>query len=189
MMRYDSIFAAFRQGDVAPFYERMYPELLLYASRLLGDDFAFLAEDCVQDAVFQAYRRRAEFRTMLQWKVYVYTCVRNGVFSRLRKGRAQRNYLAQIESREEDLRLSILEQETLSLLYEAIDSLPEKYRQIFDLSFEQGLRNAEVAHRLQIAEITVKKHKARLIELLRDRLKGRLDDESLALLLVLLLQE
>ena len=189
MTRYDYIFSASQSGNIQPFYDRMYPELLLYTSRLLGDDFAFLAEDCVQDAVFQTYRRHAEFRSPLQWKVFLYTCVRNGAFSRLRRSRAQRNYLAQIDSREEDFSVNIVEQETLSLLYEAIESLPEKYRQIFDLSFEQGLRNAEVARQLQIAEITVKKHKARLISLLRERLRGRLDEDSLALLLLLLVQE
>lgn len=189
MTRYEAIFSEFKAGRIRPFYERMYPELLLYTSRLLGDDFAFLAEDCVQDAVFQTYRRCEEFRSPLQWKVFLYTCVRNGVFSRLRKSRAQRNYLAQVEEPDEDFSLRLIEQETLNLLYEAIESLPEKYRRIFDLSFEQGLRNAEVARQLQIAEITVKKHKARLIELLRERLRGRLDEESLGLLLLLLTGE
>lgn len=189
MTRYAYIFTEFRSGNITPFYERMYPELLLYTSRLLGDEYAFLTEDCVQDAIFQAYKRRGEFRSPLQWKVFLYTCIRNGVFSRLRKSRAQRNYLAQIDDRDEDLSVSMIEQETLGLLYEAIESLPEKYRKIFDLSFEQGLRNAEIARQLEIAEITVKKRKSRLIDLLRERLKGQLDDRSLELLLLLLFMQ
>lgn len=190
MTRYNYIFSEFQAGNITPFYERMYPELLLYTSRLLGDEYAFLTEDCVQDAIFQAYKRHTEFRSSLQWKVFVYTCIRNGVFSRLRKSRAQRNYLAQMEDRnDEDLSVSIIEQETLSLLYEAVESLPEKYRKIFDLSFEQGLRNAEIARQLEIAEITVKKQKARLIDLLKERLRGKLDDRSLELLLLLLFMQ
>lgn len=68
------------------------------------------------------------------------------------------------------------------MLYAAIEELPEEYRQIFDLSFEQGLRNPEVAKLLDVAEITVKKRKARMIDLLRKRL-GKSSDEIIALLI------
>lgn len=47
---YREIFADFKQGELAQFYRLMYPELMVYANRLLGADFAFLAEDCVQNA-------------------------------------------------------------------------------------------------------------------------------------------
>ena len=86
----------------------------------------------------------------------------------------------------QDLSLDFIEQETITLLYEAINTLPEKYRTIFELSFEKGLKNAEIAQQLHVAEITVKKQKGRLIELLREKLKGKMDEASLGLLLYLL---
>ena len=63
----------------------------------------------------------------------------------------------------------MIEQETLDLLYRAIDELPERYRTLFKLSFEQGLKNAEVAHLLHISESAVKKQKSQFIRLLRDK--------------------
>ena len=48
---YREIFADFKQGELAQFYRLMYPELMVYANRLLRADFAFLVEDCVQNAV------------------------------------------------------------------------------------------------------------------------------------------
>ena len=50
------------------------------------------------------------------------------------------------------------------------------------MSFEQGLRNAEIAHLLDIAEITVKKRKERLISLLRAKLGDISTAELIAML-------
>ena len=58
MTRYDYIFLEFRERNICPFYERMYPELLIYTSLLLDEEFPFLFEDYVQNAVFYVYRRR-----------------------------------------------------------------------------------------------------------------------------------
>ncbi len=183
MKLYEHIFAEFKEGRLTPFYEKMYPELMAYATHLLGNEYAFLAEDCVQDSVFKAYQQTQVFTSPLQWKIFLYTCLRNEAISILRKGQAQKNYLSQVEEETEDLSLCFIEQETLTLLYSAIDALPEKYKTIFELSFEQGLKNAEIAEQLQIAEVTVKKQKARLIELLRNDLVNKIDKDSLTLLL------
>lgn len=187
MTIYKQIFDDFTDGDITSFYKVMYPELLVYVARILGDDFSFLAEDCVQDAVMKTYNRRDTFQSPLQWKVFLYACVRNGAVDVLRKAHARSNYADAIGDKGEangNLMLDIIEQETLTLLYEAVDSLPEEYRTVFELSFEQGLKNAEAASQLNVAEVTIKKRKARLVKLLRDKLKGRMDESLLLLLLV-----
>ncbi len=43
-------------------------------------------------------------------------------------------------------------------------------RELMRMSFIEGLRNAEIAERLGVAEITVKKRKARMLAMLRERL-------------------
>lgn len=185
MTLYRQIFDDFRSGNITSFYKVMYPEMLVYVSKILGDGFSFLAEDCVQDAVMKTWNRRNEFLSPLQWKVFLYTCVRNGAVDILRKGQARDNYVGSKDSNggNNNLMLDIIEQETLTLLYDAIDSLPENLRQLFELSFEQGLHNAEVARQLNVAEVTIKKRKARLVNILRDRLSGRMNVERLLLLL------
>ena len=186
MPLYEQIYSDFKEGVITSFYEKMYPELLAYTTRLLGEEYAFLAEDCVQDAVFKTYQQYRSFPSSMQWRVFLYTCVRNGAINILRKGKAQKNYQAQIDDYEGDISLNFIEQETLTLLYEAINALPEKYKTLFTLSFEQGLKNSEVAEHFHIAEITVKKQKARLIELLRNNLKGKMDKEGIFILLLFL---
>ncbi len=69
---YREIFADFKQGELSQFYRLMYPELMVYANRLLGADFAFLAEDCVQNAVYKCYLRSNEMESVMQWKNYTF---------------------------------------------------------------------------------------------------------------------
>lgn len=185
MTLYEYLFSEFKEGRLTPFYERMYPELLAYATRLLGEELAFYAEDCVQDAIFSTYRETRRFESPLQWRIFLYTCIRNEAISLLRKGQAQRNYLSSAKDYEEDPSLGFIEQETLTLLNEAIRALPAPYRTLFELSFEQGLKNVEIARQLQIAEITVKKRKSRLIELLRQSLQDKTDEKLICLLICL----
>lgn len=186
MQNLQSIFGAFRSGNLKPFYGHAYPGLLLYAGKILAPEVAFMAEDCVQDSVIQAYSRRNVFESAEQWYTFILTCIRNKAVSMMRKSRSGRQYVEENnpeDTHEPDMSLTMIENETLELLYQAIQNLPENFRQLLELSFEQGLKNAEVAHLLGVAEITVKKQKARLITMLRSRLGGVLDDKSIAMLL------
>lgn len=47
MMTADEIWIDFKQGKLEAFYKNKYNKLLVYASRTLGPDYGFLAEDCV----------------------------------------------------------------------------------------------------------------------------------------------
>ena len=100
---------------------------------------------------------------------------------------AQENYLANRE--EEDFQNSLMEQEVLDLLFDSIRSLPEKHRRLFDLSFEQGLKNAEIAELLNVSESAVKKQKAGLIKMVREEMMRRTDKDFLGFLLLILLYE
>ena len=79
------------------------------------------------------------------------------------------------EGYEEELSAAIIEQETLDRLHAAIRELPEKYRQLFDLSYEQGLRHAEVARLLGITIDGVQKRRAKMVSLLREKFKNDME--------------
>lgn len=178
------IYSQFIAGELTPFYDQMYSGLLMYASRLLEPELAYLAEDCVQDAVMNTYTHREELYTPDQWYAFLLRCIYNRTVDMVRRNNARRNYTESTdEMAERDISLAYIENETLDMLYAAIESLPEKYREVFDLSFEQGLKTAEIARLLGTAEITVKKRKARLLELLRGKLGGIADDTTLLLLI------
>ena len=79
------------------------------------------------------------------------------------------------DSEEEDVSLAIIYQDALDVIYGAVDRLPQEYRELFRMSFEQGLKNTEIARLLSVSEVTVIKRKARLIERLRRMLGKDID--------------
>lgn len=184
MSIYGDIFLDFRRGMLTSFYHAMYAELMVYASRLLGADFAFLSEDCVQNAVYKTFQKKDVFEDSNQWKNHLYLCVHNEVMTVLRKGKAKDNYVATLEEEKEDFLSGIIEQETITMLYDAIGRLPEIYRQVFQKSFVEGMKNTEAAKALGIADVSYKKRKARMLELLRHDLKGENGEKLLMLLLL-----
>ncbi len=180
----ENVWKEFRRGKLESFYRNNYRQLLVYASRTLGSNYGFLAEDCVQEAIYKAYRQRDSFSGAGAFHAFFYTCIRHAAVDILRKNHAQDNYISQQEEETEFLN-GIIEQETLNLLYEAIENLPEKYRRIFELHFEQGLKNAEIAAQLGLYESTVKKQKAQMLKLLREDLQQRTGGDLLCVCMLL----
>lgn len=166
--------ADFKAGRLDTFYAEAYAPLLTYAARILGEQYALLAEDCVQDAIFASYERRTDITDPGQWKTYLFRLVHNSAISILRHHMAQQNYLREQDSVEDDFTHSLIQQETLDTLFSAIESLPERYRHLFALSFEEGLRNKDIAELLQVSVRAVVKQKARLLHLVKQSLLPRL---------------
>lgn len=186
-MTEEQIFEKFRKGEIEELYKRMYSRLLLFATARLGNEVSFMAEDCVQEAIYKTYLHRNELVSSSVFKSYLYSCINNQAITYLRKQEACEHYVSQAETEVEFLS-SYIEQETLDLLYEAIARLPEKYKELFRLSFEQGLKNVEVAKLLQVSDSTVKKQKNQMINWLRKELAAHdeLDLEHMWIILYLL---
>ena len=74
---------------------------------------------------------------------------------------------AQLFSGTEDI---VLDEEIQLRLQEALNSLPEKCREIILLKVVEGKKNKEIAGQLNIAETTVKTQVQRAYRMLRERL-------------------
>jgi len=175
MLSNEVIFNRFVSGDVKPLYEHVYPSLLLYAADHLTAKYSFLAEDCVQDAIMAAYKRRKTIYSFTSLKSFLYTCISNSAIGILRKHKSYSNFISDSITRhtEPDLSREISEQEVQRHIFNAIDSLPDQYRETFELSFCKGMSNSEVASKLGISISSVKKHKSSIKLILQNEISQK----------------
>lgn len=170
MHDYDVIFNSFKSGKMKLFYEKLYPGLLLYASRQLGDDLSYLAEDCVQDSILNSFINKNKFNSSYAWYAYILKCIFHSSLQIIRKHKSCQNFIDYTEDNhvERDIETEILEQEILNTLYAAINSLSDKQKAILQFTYSENLKVAEIAKRMGVAEITIKKQKAQILFKLRD---------------------
>lgn len=185
MAREEKVYTDFKNGQIDTLYAELYAPLMNYAARFLTNDYSMMAEDCVQEAIIKAYQTRDTFTSSYQLKSYLFTCIHNNCVSVLRKASSRQNYvLMPKEEIEQEFSASMIEQETIDMLHAAIRELPEKYQQLFELNYEQGLKNEEVARLLEISINGFNKRKAKMISLLREKFK---DNELMQILITVLL--
>ena len=162
----------FQRGHLESFYRELYPSLLRYAERTLGADHAYQAEDCVQEAIYKVYLRRHQFTDTDAIKSYLFMCLHNEIVSLFRKDNSHARYLERRQEPDDETFFdNMVLQETLDRIYQAVERLPERLRSIFSMSFEQGLKNIEIAQLLSLSPETVKKRKASLLDFLRRHIK------------------
>ena len=163
----------FQKGKLDLLYRNVYPGLILYAIKYLGEESEFLAEDCVQNAIFSAWERRNKFDSVYTFKAFLYMAIKNDIISIHRKNSARERYVREFEDAS-CFANSVIDQEAQTLLYSAIEELPEKAKIVFEMSFMEGLKNVEIAEKLGLSDSSVKKYKASALDFLRKKLEPSL---------------
>lgn len=151
-----------REFDI--FFRRMYLPLGMYALRIIDD--AQSAEDIVEDCFAKAWQMIEDGKDFEDFKAYMYRSVRNGCISFIRKRKESVGIECIPEVTEETVDTS----ERDAQLWKAIDSLPDKCREVFLLSKRDGLSNDEIADRMGISVKTVKNQMTKAFARLRDTL-------------------
>lgn len=138
----------------------------MYALRLVDD--AVIAEDMVQDAFMKAWIYIEKGGEIDNFTAFMYRTLRNVCLSYLRDKRDMlgEEYFPEVE--DEDIDTSFRDAE----IWKAIDSLPEKCREIFLMSKRDGLTNEEIADELGISIKTVKNQMTKAFSRLREALSN-----------------
>lgn len=173
------IISGFHKGNSRAFdllFDMFFPALCYFANKLIDERQE--AEDIVLDTFQKLWARREHFESMPNVKAFLYITVRNTCLNYLRHRDTQRRRTREMlkglpERFEEDAEQHRIRAEVLRNIYNEIEKLPTKCREVFELSYFEDLKTHEVAERLHITESTVRNQKARALQLLRQALSGR----------------
>jgi len=163
-----------RAGDESAFdtvFRSHYAHLVRMAESVVRE--RALAEEVAQEVMLELWRRRESLQVEQTFRAYLLRSTRNRALNHVRHQRvvAREAAIAAIDSpsapsAEDEMLGADLEQAVRA----EIDGLPEKCRQVFQLSRDQGLRYAEIAVTLEISVKTVEKRMGQALAELRERL-------------------
>ena len=168
------LFARLRQGDAAAFdrlFRSYYALLVRIAEAMLRDGGT--AEEIVQDVMLELWRRREALEVPKSTRAYLLQATRNRALNHLRHLAIERRsepYVAEMVARVAPTDAQLREREIQGALREAVDTLPDRCREVFELSRVKGLRYAEIAAALGISVKTVEVQMGKALRILRERL-------------------
>lgn len=143
-----------------------YRPLCIFALHYLKDIDA--SEDVVQEAFGLLWEKLSAGEKVVNQKGYLYSIVKNRSLDILRKGGPTGEAISLDGSVDDIEEPAVEDAEVEARLWTAIDTLPEKCREIFLMSKRDGLKQEEIAQELGISLQTVKNQVSKALKILKD---------------------
>ncbi|WP_059026739.1 RNA polymerase sigma factor [Gabonibacter massiliensis] len=143
-----------QQGNELAFkelFDEFYQALCVFALTYVKDQVQ--AADIVQEVFIKYWNRRGDFDNLFKVKSFLYTVVRNDCLNTIRDKKEIREDISLIES-DAFFVDNLVEEEAYRIFYNAVESLPLQTREVIQLTLD-GLKNAEIAVHMGIAESSV----------------------------------
>ncbi len=167
-----------RQHDAEAFARLMTEQqdyVYTLARRVLRDPEE--AADLTQDIFLNVWNGLPFFRQESRFRTWLYRIVVNQCLNRLRRVRRERqtvsldaDIVGQLSDTRNDPHTEVWKQERQALIWNHVERLPERYRLVLTLFYQQEMSCAEIADLLGIPVATVKTHLYRAREALANSL-------------------
>ncbi|MHA4806818.1 RNA polymerase sigma-70 factor [Flavitalea flava] len=169
----EELILRFRGGDPEAFtliYQKFYSRMYHFARRYVMDRQD--AEDITADTFVKLWRQKATFPTEDAISAFLHVTTRNACFDFLRHTRvktAKHQELLQLleESKEAGFGLEEIREQLMKMIYAKVETFPQKIKEIFYLSYVEGLKPAEIAEQLNLSVQTVSNQKSSALKLLK----------------------
>lgn len=154
-------------------FRRYYKDLVLFSGHFLHDKAC--CEDIVQTVFLKLWADRENYEIQTSLKSFLLRAVQNSCLDEIRHQQVVREHESYTEifgnAGDIDTENYILYSDLHEHLEEALDKLPETYREAFDMNRFEGLKYKDIAERLHVSERTVEVRIGKAIRLLREDLQ------------------
>lgn len=170
----------YSQENFEQIYKQYYPKMFAFAKNYIpaNED----AENIVQDVFLSLWERKQEIVISYTLVTYLFTLVKNRCLNFLRHKLIEEEFNSQMK---EELRFKLDALESMDYSYQsekelqevirrALDSLPERCREVFIKSRIEGLKYKEISEELGISVNTVENQMVTALKKLRVELKDYL---------------
>jgi RNA polymerase sigma-70 factor (ECF subfamily) len=164
-----------RKGDTDAFdavFRANYASMVGTAERMLRR--RDVAEEIVQDVLLELWRRRETLVVDDSLRGYLFRATRNRSLNHLRHGAIEKRAEPELAADRDEVASTgpsdLVEEEIDTAVKRAVAELPDRCREVFELSRVEGLRYAEIAATLGISVKTVEAQMGKALRLLRERL-------------------
>lgn len=173
MSKDDKILVERLKNDDRAAFEELFK---LYSERIYYFTIRYIknkeeAEEITQEVFVRLWNRRFDLKTELSFSSYLFMIAKNAVIDLLRKRQKESSLNEEItpdvNSIAEKSNNSVEYKELNEIVKNSILQLPEKRRQIFLLSRNEGLTYKEIAEKLNISIKTVESHMRLALQQLR----------------------
>jgi len=155
-------------------YQEYAPQMLRFAEKFVSH---FYVEDIVHDVFLRLWDRQVFLLPDNELRRVLYVAIKNACIDQLRKLSQEQEY---IDKRVLQLKLDeldyfeasdelFMQKDLLRILMQQVEELPERSREIFKLSYLEGLKAAEIAERLNLSTRTVENQLYRALVFLRKK--------------------
>jgi RNA polymerase sigma-70 factor (ECF subfamily) len=156
-----------------PSYEKLFRELFKplcgLGIKYVGDPDE--ARNLVHEVFITVWEKFDTLPPDTNYKSYLFTSVRNRCLNYLRDKKNHLPLEKMAESKFSEINTQLETAELEKEIEMAINSLPEKCRQVFELNRMEGLKYAEIAEKLGISVKTVEAQMSKALSVLREHLK------------------
>lgn len=151
-------------------FKSHFAELVNFGNRYLNDPEQ--SKELVQEVFLNIWQKSEILKIQTSVKSYLFGAVRNAALNHIKHQKVQQKYQDRVKfNSEESETVDFLELEELKTSIEnALNKIPEKCRQIFELNRFEGKRYKEIADQLGISLKTVENQMGKALKILRQEL-------------------
>jgi RNA polymerase sigma-70 factor (ECF subfamily) len=172
----DFSFALIKNGDLKLFeqlFREFYSPLCSFANKTINDKAK--AEEIVQDIFYGIWKNKEKMEIKISLKSYLYKAVHNNCLQLIQHRHVEEKYKAHVSNSVVDYQTDPFEEmeaaEMKMVIERTLESLPERCRQVFNMSRIDGLKYKEIAQILDISQKTVEANMGKALNAFRNNLK------------------